>query len=572
MSEAQEGTLFKAEYERELEAWLRRRYGRLLGVAIGWYVLMLLISVAGILLLRALPTDTVDSKLTPEQAAQIAETRPVLAISILTTILILAVTARAFLVVRGRLETREQMLRAASWYIVQVGLLAFVSEFALGYMRQEWSGSGLSQLFFLHFAACLFLPWTPRESLRPMYPLISMFVLLLLVFLLANRIGVGELVAYLAAVPFVLVPGLLISWWRLSRRRRAFDREMVAKGFFSMRRELSQARAVQLALFPRPIRSPNLEFDFSYIPANEVGGDFIHASVDAKGRLDVVLLDVTGHGLASALTVSRLSGEIERLLAEDPDIEPGHVLRMLNRYVNLTLSRHGVYATALCIQVDPATGGVVYANAGHPPAFVRRASGAVERMDSTTWLLGAAPDSMFESEQVEFALGPRDTLVLVTDGAHEAHDRKGQQFGLERLTEALARTPEPDRWCQHVTSMVEQWRRGVGDDDLLVASIRTPLAAPAPPKVRPRGVDIDLDTSMGMGMSPYPTTAMGTMNGAASAASSAPAAPPAGAPAASAPGAAPESALAPTANPARAPSEAPSVGQATRAPASGADA
>lgn len=509
MNEPQEGTLFKAEYERELETWLRRRYGRLLGVAIAWYVLMLLISTAGILLLRALPPESADSKLAPEQAAQLVEARPVLAISILTTILILAVTARAFLVVRGRLETREQLLRAASWFIVQVGLLAFVSEFALGYMRQEWSGSGLSQLFFLHFASCLFLPWTPRESLRPMYPLISMFVLLLLVFLLANRIGIGELVAYLVAIPFVLVPGALIAWWRLNRRQRAFNREMVAKGFFSMRRELSQARAVQLALFPKAIHAPNLDFDFSYVPANEVGGDFIHASVDAKGRLDVVLLDVTGHGLASALTVSRLSGEIERLLAEDPDIEPGHVLRMLNRYVNLTLSRHGVYATALCIQVDPATGHVVYANAGHPPAFVRRATGAVERFDSTTWLLGAAPDNMFESEQMEFVLGPRDTLVVVTDGAHEAHDRKGQQFGLERLTEAMARTPEPDRWCQHVAGAVEQWRRGVGDDDLLVASIRTPLAAPAPPKVRPRGVDIDLDTAMGMGMSPYPSAPAG---------------------------------------------------------------
>ncbi|MBL9140323.1 MAG: serine/threonine-protein phosphatase, partial [Phycisphaerae bacterium] len=302
---------------------------------------------------------------------------------------------------------------------------------------------------------------------------------------------------------FVLLPGLVIAWWRLHRRRRAFNREMVSQGYFSLRRELSQARAIQHALFPKSIQTEAVDFDFTYVPANEVGGDFIHASVDAKGRLDIVVLDVTGHGLASALTVSRLSGEIERLLAEDPDIEPGHVLRMLNRYVNLTLSRHGVYATALCIQADPTSGEVLYANAGHPPAFVRRASGAVEQFDSTTWLLGAAPDSMFEHDQLSFVLGPKDTLVLVTDGVHEAPDRKGLQFGLARLTEALARTPEPERWSQHVASAADQWRRGVGDDDLLVASIRLPMATATAPKVRPRGVDIELDTSMGMGMSPY---------------------------------------------------------------------
>lgn len=504
MTEPQEGTLFKAEYERELETWLRRRYGFLMGAAIAWYVLLLLLSALGLLFLELAPV-AVDSgsEEARADALEIAATKPIVAISLFSTVLILAVAARAFLVVRNKLETREQTLRAASWFIVQVGFLAFVSEFALGYLRKDWSYSGLTQLFFLHFASSLFLPWTPRESMRPMYPLISLFVLQLVVFQLAGKVDTTELILYLAMVPFTLVPGIAITWWRLHRRRRAFNREMVSQGFFSMRRELSQAKAVQLALFPKTIQTDAIDFDFTYVPANEVGGDFIHASVDAKGRLDIVLLDVTGHGLASALTVSRLSGEIERLLAEDPDIEPGHVLRMLNRYVNLTLSRHGVYATALCIQVDPATGDVRYANAGHPPAFVRRATGAVEQYDSTTWLLGAAPDSMFEHDQLSFVLGPRDSLILVTDGVHEAPDRKGLQFGLQRLTEALARTPEPDRWSLHVASAVDQWRRGVGDDDVLVASVRVPQAAPGLPRVRPRGVDIDIDTSMGMGLSPY---------------------------------------------------------------------
>ena len=272
---------------------------------------------------------------------------------------------------------------------------------------------------------------------------------------------------------------------------------MVTKGFFAMRRELSQARSVQMALFPAAIHRPELDFDYAYQPANEVGGDFIHASVDAKGRLDIVLMDVTGHGLASALTVARLSGEIERLLAEDPDIAPGAVLRALNRYVSLTLSKHSVYLTALAIQVDPAHGTVRYVNAGHPPAWVRRGDGSVERFDSTTFLLGVVPDDEFDAEEREIALGPADTLVLVTDGVHEAPDRAGRQFGLDRIRDAIARMPAGARLAQQLSSAVEQWRGRVGDDDVLVATVRVPQAVPVAPGALDRAAEIEAHVTLG---------------------------------------------------------------------------
>jgi hypothetical protein len=490
MPEATEGTLFKAEYEHELERWLRRRYGFFLGCTIGLRILVLLVSTSTMLFLRGGGSEA----LTPEQRQSADEimSAPVLSITLMSTLLVLAVAARAFIVVRSKLETREQTLRSASWFIIQIGAIDLLSDGAVALISSGTSFSNLGGLFGLHFLACLFLPWTPRESLRPMYPLIGLFLIELVIFLIMGRLETGEVVLHALGVPFVLIPGIWVCWLRLRRRRRQFNREMVAKGFFSMRRELSQARAVQLALFPKPIQTQSVDFDFAYVPANEVGGDFIHASIDERGRLDVVVLDVTGHGLASALTVSRLSGEIERLLAEDPDMEPGHVLRMLNRYVNLTLSRHSVYATALCVQVCPMTGEVKYANAGHPPAFVRRADGSVERFDSTTWLLGAAPDSMFEDDQLTFVLGSQDTLVLVTDGVHEAPDRKGERFGIDRLHEALQKSPAPARWSEHIASAADNWRKGLGDDDLLVASVRVPLAVPAPASGR---VSVPVQTS-----------------------------------------------------------------------------
>jgi sigma-B regulation protein RsbU (phosphoserine phosphatase) len=308
----------------------------------------------------------------------------------------------------------------------------------------------------------------------------------------------------------MLVPGLALCWYRLRSHRRRFDRKMVTKGFFEMRRELSQAKAVQMALFPAPVREGGHDFDFAYLPANEVGGDFIHASIDEKGRLDIVLMDVTGHGLASALTVARLSGEVERLLAEDPDISPGAVLRALNRYVALTLSKHSVYLTAISVQVDPVHGIVRYVNAGHPPAWVRRGDGRVERFDSTTFLLGAVPDADFDADETEIVLGAQDTLVLLTDGVHEAPDRAGRQFGLERIAEFLARPPGAAGVANGLADAVAAWRGSMGDDDVLVATIRTPAATPPLPHTASQAEDIERDTALGLGAvpagSPQPAT------------------------------------------------------------------
>jgi len=504
-------TLFKAEYEREMESWLRRRFGWLLGSTIAYEVLSLLVAVAGLLIYQlSKKTDlgtVVTSDASREQLESLRETEPdYLTLTIVGTILMLAVTARAFTAVRPTLASREQTLRAANWFILQIGAISYGADLATQFLFTSATGQpgvpGLSYIFFLHVLPSIFLPWSPRESLRPIYPLVSMFILELVLLKVAGRIGMEQVVLMLVGVPFMLVPGLIINWWRLRTHRRRFDRRMVTKGYFSMRRELAQARALQMALFPTPVRAPHLEFDFTYMPANEVGGDFIHASVTESGRIDIVMMDVTGHGMASALTVARLSGELERLVAEDPDIAPGTVLRALNRYATLTLAKHSVYLTAVAIQVEPTTGVIRYANAGHPPAWVRRGDGKVERFDSTTFLLGAVSDADFEDDEMEIVLTAADVLVLVTDGVHESIDRAGRQFGLQRLQDALGRTPAPERWSVHLTQAVEQWSGRIGDDDVLVATVRTPLAAARLPKTRSFAEDIEMETTLGMSRVP----------------------------------------------------------------------
>jgi serine/threonine protein phosphatase PrpC len=133
---------------------------------------------------------------------------------------------------------------------------------------------------------------------------------------------------------------------------------------------------------------------------------------------------------------------------------------------------------------------------------VRRGDGKIERFDSTTFLLGAVSDSEFDDEEIEIVLSASDVLLLVTDGVHEAIDRSGRQFGLERLQEALGRTPAPERWSSHLTQAVEQWSGRIGDDDVLVATVRTPSAAAPLPKTRSLAEDIEMETTLGMNRAP----------------------------------------------------------------------
>jgi serine phosphatase RsbU (regulator of sigma subunit) len=96
----------------------------------------------------------------------------------------------------------------------------------------------------------------------------------------------------------------------------------------------------------------------------------------------------------------------------------------------------------------------------------------VRRLESTTLLLGALGDDGFESHDEPLALQPGDTLFMVTDGLFEARDRRGEQFGLQRLQASLSRTEAPSDWAAHLIELVQGWRNRMADDDLLVTTIR----------------------------------------------------------------------------------------------------
>ncbi|MHC4274225.1 MAG: PP2C family protein-serine/threonine phosphatase [Planctomycetota bacterium] len=453
--------LFRREYEHELETWVRRRFTWL---CIAYVVL-------GALGL------TWEYLVGPGQPAGTAR----LVLSTGAGALSLVIVGLFFWRREGH-ATREDVLRAASAMILALGAVSLASRFLAEWRGANFGTSVIVAIFFWHFTACLFLPWTPRASLRPILPLLAVWALHLL--LVERSPGLVERLLQVMFSPGILLPGLMICGWRLKRHSRQFRSIMMGRHFRSLRQEFTRARSIHESLFPNEYDDGYVRFQYTYQPMRELGGDFLHMHVGPEGFVHLTVIDVTGHGLAAALTVNRIYGELERIRAETPRARPGELLFLLNRYLRLTMVKHNIYATAIAVTLDPYVGEVCWANAGHPPAFLRGANGAVQPLDSTTIVLGAVGDDDFATEEKGCELSPGDVVVTYTDGAFEARDRLGRQFGLDQLRELLHLKPPPGNWPQVISATVDKHQVGHAEDDVLVAALT--FAAVRPQRQVPR--------------------------------------------------------------------------------------
>lgn len=342
-------------------------------------------------------------------------------------------------------------------------------------------------MLFHHSFACLFIPWTLRQSLTPAFTLLGLLAVIVLVDVLGGDIPWFVPLGLLPVTALAFVPGSTFCWWRFSRLRREIKLNYESDRFRSMQAELAGARRILETALPSPRAGGPVRLAYTYEPMRQIGGDllFVHPPGARNGTPDetpmsVVLLDVTGHGIAAALTVNRLVGELERLFAEDPHASPGAVLQALNSYVFFTMSRHDMYVTAIALRFDPAAGTVAYASAGHPSAYLRRAAdGALVSLESTTMLLGVVDGQHFAPDPATLPLAPGDAVVAYTDGASEAMpDNRGDMLGMVGVRNLVAdvagRLPDPAAWPEEVMRRVVAYRNAPPADDTLVVTIYRP--------------------------------------------------------------------------------------------------
>ncbi|MFK7790354.1 MAG: PP2C family protein-serine/threonine phosphatase [Phycisphaeraceae bacterium] len=251
------------------------------------------------------------------------------------------------------------------------------------------------------------------------------------------------------SLAFVLFGLLLAELSQSVMVRRLFSNRPANTSY----NELQNAKLVHESMFPKPLAAESFCFGYAYRPMRQIGGDFIHIFPEqpdsrANGTFYLTLIDVTGHGISSALTVNRLNVQLQQYFANATQPCPSEALAHLNDYVRMTMAEHGLFATGMCVKVDTANGMVTVANAGHPLCYYRSASGLSE-IEAEGPMLGVFPSEAFDSTPVSFAFEPGDQLVMVTDGAIESRSPSDEAIGTERLHRIIERsciqTASPDQ-------------------------------------------------------------------------------------------------------------------------------
>jgi hypothetical protein len=197
-----------------------------------------------------------------------------------------------------------------------------------------------------------------------------------------------------------------------------------------MRGELTAARQVQHLLIPDKMQvTPGVTVSSAFLPAHEVGGDFYLCRALPNGAQRVLLGDVSGKGVAAALTSALLLGAADRC----DDLRPAAVLQELNA----ALRNSGIEGFTTCLCADLASTGVLLiANAGQLPPY--RNGQEIEIPAGLPLGVDAAADYAESSLQ----LAPGDKLTFLSDGVVEARNAVGELFGFERTRQVSSRAPQ----------------------------------------------------------------------------------------------------------------------------------
>jgi hypothetical protein len=356
--------------------------------------------------------------------------------------------------------------------------------------------AALVAVFTIHFVATWLVTLSPREGLELIVPILAVFAG---VTLFITETEPMLKLTLIGLAPLAGLPGFLWSWWLHRSFNERFMAKETSRRYADVKQELTDARSMHEALFPRPVQTGPVRVDYRYEPAREIGGDFlfihpspngaVSASPDAPtpvpGSLSIILIDVTGHGVTAALAVNRLYSELERIFALSPDATPGQILRTLNQFTGALLAPKGIYATALCLRVQTSRPGepdtpasdshtpgalLTWASAGHPAGLLLKPSNATAQLDATAPILGMLDAPEFPDGERTTPIGAGDTLLAYSDGAIELARADGSLLGVEGLARIAERARSSSDLCAAVMKELEPLRADEGkrDDTLLV--------------------------------------------------------------------------------------------------------
>jgi serine phosphatase RsbU (regulator of sigma subunit)/catechol 2,3-dioxygenase-like lactoylglutathione lyase family enzyme len=235
--------------------------------------------------------------------------------------------------------------------------------------------------------------------------------------------------------------------------------------------ELEIAKRVQARLFPQTKPAlRTLDYAGVCIQAHQVGGDYYDFLNLGQERLGLVIGDVSGKGIAAALLMANLQANLRSQVGIAVD-QPERLLRSVNQLF-CGSTDDGAFASLFFAEYDDHGARLRYVNCGHLCALLLRADDSVDRLEATSTLLGLFTD--WECTVGERQLFPGDTLALYTDGITESFNEADEQYGEERLTEALQRhrSKAPQTILEAIVGEIHKFSPGEQRDDITLIIAR----------------------------------------------------------------------------------------------------
>ncbi len=264
------------------------------------------------------------------------------------------------------------------------------------------------------------------------------------------------------------------------KRAEEFEKELR-----STKEELAVAGKIQKKLFPgKPPRIDGFDIAGASFPAVASGGDYFDYIEMPDGHLVAVVGDVSGHGVGPALIMASTRAYLHALLRSDG--QTNDILKLINRLLASETAPDN-FVTLILTKIDPVSGTLEYASAGHPACYVLDSHNQIKSsLDSTGPLLGVLPEAEFGRRMLTLETG--DHVVLLTDGILEAERPDGEPFGVERTLEVVR--DNSHRSASEILSALrdELSRRcpGTQQDDLtaVIIGVRTQGARAPQPAAR----------------------------------------------------------------------------------------
>jgi predicted ester cyclase len=251
----------------------------------------------------------------------------------------------------------------------------------------------------------------------------------------------------------------------------SFEREIRTRE--RLEQDLRVARSIQQASLPKEV--PQLEgwqLTPYYRSAREVGGDFYDFHLLSESKLGLAVGDATGKGVPAALVMSTTCGMLRAVSQALDSSSPGEMLQRVNEALFPSIPPN-MFVTCFYAILDPKSGSLGYANAGHDLPYLHRRSGECEELRARGMPLGLMPDMRYE--QKEIVLDADEAALFYSDGLVEAHDPEGEMFGFPRLQELVAELGGEemrlaDLLIEELYSFVgERWEQ---EDDITLLTLR----------------------------------------------------------------------------------------------------